>query len=174
MFTLTASIIVAIIYVGLAISKLVLYSQTLHRDCFVETQVITYLLYGGLVDLGWIVLCIISPCCGFNPTTYLVTTQTRQGGRVINEQVDKKTAESKDLGNHMLLGAVACFLGSFVFWCLGNAWVLNKYQYADFYDVTSSNYCDSTLFKGAFGIVISADVWIALFVFTIIFIWCKK
>jgi hypothetical protein len=74
----------------------------------------------------------------------------------------------------MLLGACACLLGSFVFWILGNAWVLNKYQHVDFYDVTSSNYCDSTLFKGAFGIVISADVWMAFFVFTFIFLRCKK
>jgi hypothetical protein len=95
MFALTSVIITAVIYIGLAISKLVLYSKTLHRDCPIETKVIIYLLYGGAVDLGWIVLCIIAPFCGFNPVTYLVTTRTTQGGHVIDEQVNEETSKGQ-------------------------------------------------------------------------------
>jgi hypothetical protein len=73
------------------------------------------------------------------------------------------------LGGILLIVAFASVLASFVFWCLGNAWILNKYEHVQ-YDVSnSSDYCYPPLFKGAFGIVIISDVWYPFLVLTIIF-----
>ena len=69
----------------------------------------------------------------------------------------------------MLYAAAISLIGSFVFWCLGNAWILNKYEQVDFDNSTSTEYCYPPLFKGAFSIVIISDVWYAFFIFIIIF-----
>ncbi len=77
-------------YVGSAIAKLVIHSKWSKEGCPVETKVDNYLFYGGLVDIGWIILCIIAPCCGFNPTTYIVTRTTTRGGEVIRKDVKEE------------------------------------------------------------------------------------
>ncbi len=71
-------------------------------------------------------------------------------------------------GTLMLLAAVACVVASFVYSCLGNAWILNKYEHVEFFNTNSSNYCYPPLFKGAFSMVIITDGWYAYLLFTII------
>lgn len=77
-------------------------------------------------------------------------------------------------GTKLLMAAVVCIITSFVFWCLGNAWILNKYSHVEYHNITSSNYCYAPLFKGTFGIVITTDIWYGVFVLMNIFICFNK
>ncbi|CAF1216288.1 unnamed protein product [Adineta steineri] len=165
-FALVSSIILAIIYVGSAIAKLVVYSKCSDEECPIETKLNTYLLYGGIVDIAWIGLSIIAPCCGFSPTTYLVTRKTKLNGTTIKKKVTEE--EHGGYGTYLVLAALGCLLASFIFACLGNVWILNKYQHVEFYNATSSEYCYPPLFKGAFSMVIITDVWYAFLTFMII------
>jgi hypothetical protein len=77
-------------------------------------------------------------------------------------------------GTKLLMAAFITLIASFIFWCLGNAWILNKYQHVDFSNTTSSNYCYPPLFKGAFSLVIISDAWYAFLILTIIIICLRK
>ncbi|CAF1022396.1 unnamed protein product [Adineta steineri] len=165
-FAIVSSITLAIIYVGSAIAKLVVYSKCSDEECPIETKLNTYLLYGGIVDIAWIGLSIIAPCCGFSPTTYLVTRKTKLNGTTIKKKVTEE--EHGGYGTYLVLAALGCLLASFIFACLGNVWILNKYQHVEFYNATSSEYCYPPLFKGAFSMVIITDVWYAFLTFMII------
>jgi hypothetical protein len=81
------------IYIGLAIAKLVIHSKWSKEQCPVESRLQTYLLYGGIADVLWIILCIIAPCCGFEPKTYIVTRTTKVGGTTVNKEVKEETRE---------------------------------------------------------------------------------
>jgi len=74
----------------------------------------------------------------------------------------------------MLIVAFFSLVASFIFWCTGNAWILNKYQHVEYSNSTSSNYCYPPLFKGTFSIVIISDFWFAFLILTIIIIVVKK
>ncbi len=73
-----------------------------------------------------------------------------------------------------MIVAFLSLLASFVPSCLGNVWILNKYQHVEFYNATSSDYCYPPLFKGAFSLVIISDFWYALLILTITVNCCCK
>jgi hypothetical protein len=74
-------------------------------------------------------------------------------------------------GTIMLIIALISLVISFIFWCLGNAWILNKYQHVQYYNSTSPDYCYPPLFKGTFGIIIISDFWLAFFIFTVLILY---
>jgi hypothetical protein len=76
-FSIISCIIIGIVYIGLAISKLVVHSKWSDEGCPVEDKLQIYLLWGGIADVGWIILCIISPCFRFDAKTYLVTKKNK-------------------------------------------------------------------------------------------------
>jgi hypothetical protein len=78
----------------LAIAKLVIHSKWKDEECPIETKLIMYLLYGGIADILWIISGAIAPCCGFEPTQYIVTKKTKIGGRTVKKEVKEEEGSS--------------------------------------------------------------------------------
>lgn len=86
-------ILLAIIYIGSAIAKLVLLFECSGQICPIEEKISIYLGYGGFADILWIIFCIIAPCCGFKPKMYLVTRKTKVNGQTIKKETKHETHE---------------------------------------------------------------------------------
>jgi hypothetical protein len=74
----------------------------------------------------------------------------------------------------MVIVACVCLFASVIFWCLGNAWILDKYKHVEYYNPASPFYCYPPLFKGTFGIVIISDILLVSFMATIVFVCVTK
>ncbi|CAF1540433.1 unnamed protein product [Adineta ricciae] len=156
---------------GLLILAVVIYS------CPLESNVKTYLILSGVVEITWPFLFILVIfCCKEEDFATTITTYQhwiRHPGEAW--QKNGTTQEkSRGIGTLTLYAALICLLISFVLWCCGNAWITANYKHIEYYNTTSFNYCDPQLFTGAFAVIITANIDICLFAISIVAYYLSK